>query len=203
MNLPLRLCFPGTWAKTGPMRYYCPYFIDDKPRGWQWGLICQMSCISYGRSSKQNVGQSKWKCVLFTLHCPLPVLLGSFSKVQSWHPMTAGNLWLFCSLHSLSRLPLPHNLYLTERPSFDPHFITPDPLSAQVCRTAPCPSHMFSGWLQSVPLFVIPVSLCNTFSSPYVSRTDSTLPLVAELNYHHFHEVFGFPKLKQHFSPLN
>lgn len=112
-------------------------------------------------------------------------------------------LGISSSLHSLSRLPLPRNLYLTEHPSSDPHFTTSDPLSAQVCRTAQCSSHTLSGWLQSVPLFVIPVSPCNTFPSLYASRTDSTLPLVAELNYHHFHEVLGCPKLKQHFSPLN
>lgn len=41
-------------------------------------------------------------------------------------------LGISSSLHSLSRLPLPHNLYLTEHPSSDPHFTTSDPLSARL-----------------------------------------------------------------------
>lgn len=41
----------------------------------------------------------------------------------------------------------PSQSVLTERPSFDPHFFTSDPLSVQVYRTAPCPSRMLSGWL--------------------------------------------------------
>ena len=85
-------------------------------------------------------------------------------------------LGISSSLHSLSWLPLPHNLYLTEHPSSDPHFTTSDPLSAQVCRTAQCSSHTLSGWLQSVPLFVIlilsPLPFSLSFSILYIQESD-------------------------------
>ena len=93
---------------------------------------------------------------------------------------------------------LPHNPCLKLHLSLDSYCITAVTLSAQVYRTTKCSSQMPSGWLKSVPLFLTPQFLsAEPFLLPSLHdalRADPTLPLMVELNYHHFHEVLGPPQ---------
>lgn len=121
-------------------------------------------------------------------------------QVQSWHLITAGNLFFptFLVLTTTPSQSVPNRTSQLWSPLY--HFWSP---FCPVCRVLGAHHMCAFGMVAICTLFLSYRFLLQYFSFSLCFKNWLHTSLVAELNYHYFHEVLGYPKLKQHFSPLN